>query len=425
MGLLVDLARDILKNAELLEQQLEQASQPQPSFEAGTPASYPPESKHPEVFETRHAIINASKAVHDLALGPSDVLQYITGAERLYSYAFRVIEYYDIAHHVPKNGSITFADLAVKLEVNQEILERIMRFAFSARMFQEKPVGAISHNAISEAIPSLSGWSKMLLTDDFAATFQAWPQALKVYDEANGAKNLPWNMGNDDERSFFARLSAQSGEIGMKGFTWAMESRTKVSGGSDMSFFLQGFDWASLGTGPLVDVAGGSGHVTVPIAKDFPDLHVIVQDLPSNADAAAAQISAAGVADRVTFQAQDFFEPQPQGLQPKAYFLKSILHDWNDEDCIRILKPLLPGMEKGARLFTMDRVAYLPGEGKVPSHQDSMGQFMDLMMWSLLGAKERNLEQWKALATKVDPRLKILYYRTLVGCDWGMCEWGF
>jgi hypothetical protein len=67
----------------------------------------------------------------------------------------------------------------------------------------------------------------------------------------------------------------------------------------------------------------------------------------------------------------------------------------------------------------------LPGEGKVPSHQDSMGQFMDLMMWSLLGAKERNLEQWKALATKVDPRLKILYYRTLVGCDWGMCEWGF
>jgi 6-hydroxytryprostatin B O-methyltransferase len=423
MGLIVELAKEVLKNAEQLEQQLEQAGAPQPSFEAGSPATYPPESQHPAIFETRYAIVNASQAIHDLALGPSDVLQYITGAARMHAYALRVIEHYDIPRHVPKHGAITFQELAATLEVNQEILERIIRFAFSARLFQEKPLGSVSHNAISEAIPLLSGWSKFLLRDDNAATLQAWPQALKVYDEAAGAKNLPLNIGNNDEKSFFEQLNAHPG--GMKMFTEAMESRTKVSGGSDKSFFRQGFDWASLGKGPLIDVGGGSGHVTVAIAKDFPDLDVIVQDLPSNEQAANAQITTAGVEDRVRFQVQDFFERQPAELQPRAYFMKSILHDWNDADCVRLLRPLLPGLERGARLFSMDRMAYLPAEGKVPTHQESQSQGMDLMMWSLLGAKERNVEQWKDLAFKVDKRLKVLNYRTLTGCDWGMLEMGF
>jgi 6-hydroxytryprostatin B O-methyltransferase len=413
MGLLVELAKDVLKNAEQLERQLDKAGAPRPSFEVGIPATYPPESKHPEIFETRHAIANASKAIHDLSLGPSDVLQYITGAAMLHTHALRVIEYYNITSYVPKGGSITFQELASKLRVNQEILERVMRFAFSARLFREKPLGSISHTAISEAIPILSGWSKMLLSDDFGATFQAWPQALKVYDEATGAKNLPLNIGNNDEKSFFARLSSQP--YGMKMFTEAMESRTRVSGGSDKSFFRQGFDWASLDKGPLIDVGGGSGHVTVAIAQDFPDLHVIVQDLPSNEEAAKAQMTAAGVEDRVRFQVQDFFQAHTQDLQPKAYFMKSILHDWNDADCVRILRPLLPGVDKGARIFAMDRLAYLSAEGKVPSHQESQGQVMDLMMWSLLGSKERNVEQWKELATKVDKRLKVLDYKSLTG----------
>jgi hypothetical protein len=100
------------------------------------------------------------------------------------------------------------------------------------------------------------------------------------------------------------------------------------------------------------------------------------------------------------------------------------LYDRNDADCARILKQLIPGVERGAEILYMDRVAYLPAEGKVATHRESMAQFLDLMMWSNLGAKERNVNQWQEVATLADERLKILAYRTPVGCDWGLLELG-
>jgi hypothetical protein len=266
----------------------------------------------------------------------------------------------------------------------------------------------------------------MAMSNDFALSLQSWPEALKVYNEEAGAVNLPWNIGVKDDRGHFEYLQSGAGDIGgMRGFTAAMESRARTSGGSDFSYFANGFDWASLGEGPLVELGGGSGQVMTNIAKSFPELKVIIQDLPSNQEIAQKRIGASGFQDRISFQPQDFFTPQPEGLYPKAYFFKSVLHDWNDADCARILKQLIPGVERGAKIFCMDRVAYLPGECKVATYKESMAQFLDLMMWSNLGAKERNVEQWKKVAERTDPRLKVLAYRTPVGCDWGMLELGF
>lgn len=259
--------------------------------------------------------------------------------------------------------------------------------------------------------------------DDIFKAFQAWPQSLKVYDEAAGAKNLPINLGNNDQQPFFDMLAADSDGQGMKSFSLAMQAATRVTGGADKSFFIQAFDWASLGSGPLIDVGGGIGHVATTIADAFPELRIIVQDLESNREAAEAQIPT-NMKDRVTFQTQDFFQPQPRGLQPKAYYMKSILHDWNTADCVRLLSQLLPAVEKGAKIYSMDRLTITPAEGLVPSHHESMNQFMDLLMWTLLGAKERNKEQWIELVGKVDKRLKVLRYGSITGCDWGMLEIG-
>lgn len=426
MGLIVDYAQQILAKAILLEYQLENAGAPQPSWESGAPSSFPPEAKYPDIFETRQSIIDASKQVTSLALGPSETILSWTGPQRMMTYALRTIEHYDVANVVPKGGSMTFTDLAKKLEVNQEVLERIMRLAFGFHLFEEKPLGSVSHTALSEALPVLSGWNKMTMTTDNALSLQAWPAALKVYNEDAGAINLPWNIGLKDDRPHFAYIQSGDGETGgMKGFTAAMESRARTSGGSDFSFFRDGFDWESLAEGPLIELGGGSGQVVSQIAKHFPKLNVVIQDLPENKPIAERKIASSGLGERLKFQAQDFFTPQPEGLNPKAYFFKSVLHDWNDADCAKILKSLIPGVEKGAKIFCMDRVAYLPAEGKVATHKESLAQFLDLMMWSNLGAKERNVEQWKKVAEMTDSRLKVLAYRTPTGCDWGMLELGF
>jgi 6-hydroxytryprostatin B O-methyltransferase len=61
-----------------------------------------------------------------------------------------------------------------------------------------------------------------------------------------------------------------------------------------------------------------------------------------------------GVASRISFQCHNFFEPQP--VSADGYILRHILHDWNDEDSVSILKALLPSIKPGARVFISEGI---------------------------------------------------------------------
>jgi hypothetical protein len=67
----------------------------------------------------------------------------------------------------------------------------------------------------------------------------------------------------------------------MKLFSEAMEC-LKGGGVQDPSCIINGFDWAALGEGPVVDLGGGNRHISVAIAKAFPRLRIVIEDLPSN-----------------------------------------------------------------------------------------------------------------------------------------------
>ena len=49
------------------------------------------------------------------------------------------------------------------------------------------------------------------------------------------------------------------------------------------SVLLGAYDWAGLGSATLVDVGGGKGLVCRSLAKHFPDMSFIVQDLEVSA----------------------------------------------------------------------------------------------------------------------------------------------
>ena len=76
--------------------------------------------------------------------------------------------------------------------------------------------------------------------------------------------------------------------------------------------------------------------------------------MPHCAEAAVKNVSEAGVADRFEFIAGSFFEPLPSGAD--AIMIKSIIHDWSDERCIRILRNCRRVLKRGARLIVIDRV---------------------------------------------------------------------
>lgn len=421
MPLLVDLARQILRHAEDLEKQLEDANVPQPTFDVGSSPLYPKPTEYPDMYHTRTSLVDASKSLFELALGPVDMIRTIVGPERMNIELFKVLLHFRIANRVPQNGSITFGDLALKAGVSAEVLERVMRLAFSIHVFKEDPIGSVCHTSISQAIPMMSPWIWLQCREGLGKAVASWSKSMQVYEEQPkpGQRTRPWQIGNDSDVSFFDGLIAEEG--GMKNFSDAMKCITSITG-NDKAYIWNGFDWAGLENGPVVDVGGGNGHVSVTIAEGFPKLQFIIQDLPFNEKPAADTIPG-DMKDRVTFQAHNFFEAQPPDLQVKAFFLKAVLHDWPDHDCVRILSHLLPKVEQGARIFIMDRIT--PAPGKKPTHYESFVIFIDLEMYSQLGAKERSLEQWKSLLAKTDPRLRIVKWQHPVGCEFGFIEVGY
>jgi hypothetical protein len=76
--------------------------------------------------------------------------------------------------------------------------------------------------------------------------------------------------------------------------------------GLENSYVLNGFDWASLGRATVVDVGGSHGLVSIDIAKKFPNLSFVVQDLPKVIEDVKAKMPVE-LKDRVTFMAHDFF----------------------------------------------------------------------------------------------------------------------
>jgi predicted O-methyltransferase YrrM len=121
--------------------------------------------------------------------------------------------------------------------------------------------------------------------------------------------------------------------------------------GLETSYIISNFPWATLGAGTVVDVGGSHGFVAIDLAKAFPELKLIVQDLPAVIEDAKKSVEEYG---RVEFMAHDFFTEQPvKGAD--VYYFRWILHDWSDKYCIKILKALIPALKKGAKVVLSER----------------------------------------------------------------------
>ena len=128
--------------------------------------------------------------------------------------------------------------------------------------------------------------------------------------------------------------------------------------GLEPSYAVKAYDWASLGKATVVDVGGSHGLVCIALAKEYPDLQFVVQDLPKVIEDAKTK-SPAEMSHRVTFQAHDFFEEQPV-KNADIYYFRWILHDWSDKYCVKILQALIPALKPGARLLFSERCLEAP-----------------------------------------------------------------
>jgi cyclopropane fatty-acyl-phospholipid synthase-like methyltransferase len=103
----------------------------------------------------------------------------------------------------------------------------------------------------------------------------------------------------------------------------------------------------------LLDVGGGSGALSIAIAREWPEVRCVVLDLPVVCGIAREDAAAAGLSGRVTAEPGDMFAAElPRGFD--AVLFSQILHDWPPE--------------KDALLLAKAHAA-LPQEGLVLVHE--------------------------------------------------------
>ncbi|KAF1830766.1 S-adenosyl-L-methionine-dependent methyltransferase [Decorospora gaudefroyi] len=214
---------------------------------------------------------------------------------------------------------------------------------------------------------------------------QALPGYLNEhqYQNMTDSQDLPFHKALNTKLAPFEWMKQNGEQMKAMGHVMVLDSVNSWVSSYPVEKAVGDFHPAQ-GSALLVDIGGGFGQHSVPFKNKFGHLpgRVVVQDVPST-------LVHAPKVDGIEFQAHDFFTPQPiHGA--KFYYLRHIMHDWADEDCMRILSSIIPAMGPESRIL-IDEVV-LP-ETKLP-WQVAM---MDIGMMAALGGIERSKEDWEGL----------------------------
>jgi orsellinic acid C3-O-methyltransferase len=147
------------------------------------------------------------------------------------------------------------------------------------------------------------------------------------------------------------------------------------------------------GSGTVADIGGRYGGFLLAVLEANPSLRGVLFDKPD--EVVKHRLDAAGVAGRVDIVAGDFFVAVPPA---DVYLLKRIIHNWNDEQSVRILENCRRAMRPGGRVLVIDAIVP-PAEGPHDS------KAMDFMMLGALTGGERTAAELEPLAARAGLRL--------------------
>ncbi len=140
----------------------------------------------------------------------------------------------------------------------------------------------------------------------------------------------------------------------------------------------------------VLDVGGGDGELARALATSLPDLVIGVVDR-SQTDRSSENTSS-----KYRFHQGDFFRSVPEGYD--HLLLKNILHDWNDELCLAILRHCRAAVEVGDRLTVIE--CLLPGAGEETT-ADADTFALDWNVWATLSGRERTAQEYQELLAQV------------------------
>ncbi|KAI9650593.1 hypothetical protein NHQ30_000611 [Ciborinia camelliae] len=268
----------------------------------------------------------------------------------------------------PPSEERTFTEIATARNLSVSDTTRFLRLAMTYHVFKEPRDGIVAHTAAS----------KVLVDNQYAAAWlghileNVWPtlprmlEAGEKWPGSEEPNETAYILTHPKGLSPFAHL--EDSPAAAKQFSDAMKFFQEAPG-LEAHHLLEAFDFFSLQNDALfVDVGGSHGAVSISVARSFPSMRCIVQDLPATIAKVAPNLPS-DVQDRVSFMEHDFFKPQPiKGAD--VYYFRWIFHDWSDLYSAKILKALIPGLKAGAKIVISD--VCMPEYGQIPLYMQKL-----------------------------------------------------
>jgi SAM-dependent methyltransferase len=276
----------------------------------------------------------------------------------------------------------TAEEMAEQAGAHGGSLYRVLRALAGMGIFAEDAQGRFSLTPMAEHlrsdVPDLHRSFAIMMG---AELYQSWGNLLSAVQTGNEAFFKTYDA------PFFQYMTEHPErhkiyDAAMEGFAVA-----------ETESMVDAYDFSAFKT--VIDVGGGNGLVLASILRRYEELEGILFDLPAVADRTRAIFSGMELDGRYQVVGGDFFSSVPAGAD--AYVLRHIIHDWDDDDAVKILRNCREAMNPGGRILVVE--IPIP-----PGNEPCFGKWLDLMML-VVGGRERTEEQYRQLFSDAELKL--------------------
>jgi ubiquinone/menaquinone biosynthesis C-methylase UbiE len=198
---------------------------------------------------------------------------------------------------------------------------------------------------------------------------------LPAWEQVHGQEVFPYFAANPQASLIFDRAMTSLSNLAIKAV-------------------VEAYDFSGIAT--LVDVAGGHGRLLTAIMRANQSLKGVLFDQVHVISGAREGIKEQGVDSRCELVSGDFFEAVPAGAD--GYIMKHIIHDWDDERALKILKNIRNVMKSDGRVLLVESVITNDGER-------DFGKLLDIEMLVSPGGKERTAAEYEDLFARAGLKL--------------------
>lgn len=293
-------------------------------------------------------------------------------------------------------------DLAVASNSRPDRLLQVLRVLWNNGIFEyDAASDTVSNNHVSVLI-ARDHWTQWHNWVDIKGTLG--------YDIARG---IPGSMRPDTTRSA-AQINYDTDDdifmyFNAQGWTARLHRQLGAGATAMAQGLMDDYPWKEVADRSIMDIGGGGGSFLASLLRRFPTMQGGIFDLEPVIAHAAKAFAPGGPFEDVGSRVQrekliggDFMKSVPAA---EVYTMKWVLHDWTDEDSIKILQNTRKAIvinEGVSRLIVLELIL---GDGRMAR----LSRYGDMNVMMMSKGEERTEAKWRKLAAESGWNVKAIY----------------